>query len=305
MKQFSGWQALFLSFCSPALYRDVARNWTGIALLYLLAVISATSLFVAIQINNWTAQGIEQYINPICDQMPKLTIENGKASIDKPSPYKVSDPKTGRTIITFDTREGKADEALEQSTAVVTATCLIIRNPRIAKGLDITRNGGLSAHGSVIPSDDETKEEERLAALYKDHPEAFNTKNAKYDFSSIPQFSLDRTQLHDMAQFYKQWTWSLVAAFLIPIYFVFCLIQVLIYALFGLAMSRMLNVGLPYAALVRLSVIALTPVLLIDSVLKVRGLMFGYWWIVSVLITLGYLFFGVRSNKEVIPPPSA
>ena len=52
MRRFSGLHALVLSFFSPALYRDVALQWRGIGVLYLLlvATICAIPRLVMIQL---------------------------------------------------------------------------------------------------------------------------------------------------------------------------------------------------------------------------------------------------------------
>ncbi len=326
MKQFSGWQALFLSFCSPALYRDVARSWTGLGFLYLLAVISITSLFVSIQINNWVAQVIDQNVSPICEQMPKLSIDNGKATIDKTCPYKVTDPKTGRVIITFDTRDSEAvTENLSEGAIVVTSSKLIMVTPKgshaynnknITKDADATKTEAFDSEPKAKTAGTGTRR--ILSGAVKPSTATFsdpnmsnssdareiNTKDVNVDFSTVPHFSLDRSSLSDLAQFYKRWTWLFAFGLLMPMYFIFCLIQVLIYGLFGMAMSRMVKSELSYAALVRLSVVALTPVLLIDCALKVRGIFFSSWGPVALLITLAYLFFAVKANSQPAPAPS-
>lgn len=309
MKQFSGWQALFLSFSSPALYRDVARNWTGLGFLYLLAVLSITTLVVSVQINKWVSDAIDQNISPICDQMPKLSIENSTAAIDKPCPYKITDPKTGRVIVTFDTRNSEpASDALAESTAVVTSSQLVLVTPTAAPAGDKSneKNGLPATLNYALENTKDEKSKARLMQLYKEHPEAFTAQSLVFPFTSLPSFSLDQTGLHALAQFYKQWTWLLVFAMSMPVYFVFSVIVVLIEGLVGMAMSRMLNTELSYGALVRLSVVALTPVILLNRVLRVRASSISFWWQLAGLtaLALAYLFFAVKSNSAPSPTKS-
>ncbi len=82
----------------------------------------------------------------------------------------------------------------------------------------------------------------------------------------------------------------------VPLCFIFCILQSLLYALMGILITRLNKVELSYPALIRLSVMAMTPVLFIDSIIKVRGLDYAIWlvWpLVAFLITCGYLIFGI------------
>ena len=80
--------------------------------------------------------------------------------------------------------------------------------------------------------------------------------------------------------------------------FIFRAIQILIYALIGLAFANMLHVKLEYKTLMRLAAVALTPVLVLDLVLEFVPLRIPLWSVLGVLIGLGYLFFAIKSNAE-------
>jgi hypothetical protein len=49
MKHYGRLQAVYLSFFSGDLYRDVANNWTGIGLVYLLLLLAAAWLPSAVR----------------------------------------------------------------------------------------------------------------------------------------------------------------------------------------------------------------------------------------------------------------
>jgi hypothetical protein len=81
----------------------------------------------------------------------------------------------------------------------------------------------------------------------------------------------------------------------------------LIFAAVGLSFAAALRARLSYAALLRLTMLAMTPVLLIDTVMWVVGWQFSCWtWFVYPVITLGYLFYGVKATAAVVAeaPPS-
>src|SRR5688500_20251727 len=79
--QYSRFTALVLSFFSAALYRDVARRWRGIGLLYLLLLMFVTWLPVVIrwnlQMRAWSDGGAAQRRLAV---FPTITITSGVVS---------------------------------------------------------------------------------------------------------------------------------------------------------------------------------------------------------------------------------
>jgi hypothetical protein len=91
---------------------------------------------------------------------------------------------------------------------------------------------------------------------------------------------------------------------LVPFGFLFCVIQTLIYALIGKIFTSVMGVDLSYPSLIRLSSVCLTPVLLVDSILKVSAINVGLWWLCAIVIALGYLGFAVFSNSQQTAGPT-
>jgi hypothetical protein len=84
---------------------------------------------------------------------------------------------------------------------------------------------------------------------------------------------------------------------------------VLIYALIGLLFARMLNANLDYKTLMRLSAIALTPVLVLNLLFEFVPVHIPGWLLLGIMIELGYLFFAVKVNADAVvpeyqPPPA-
>ena len=102
--QFSRFTALVFSFFSAALYRDVARRWRGIGLLYLLLLMAVTWAPVVLKwhlrFHRWAHGGqAARYFQ----EFPSLTIEDGVVSIAEPQPHVWRDPDTGEVILVVDT----------------------------------------------------------------------------------------------------------------------------------------------------------------------------------------------------------
>mgnify|MGYP000550136054 FL=1 len=108
MKQLAAWQAPFYSFWSKSFYADVAKNWRGLAYGYLFALICFTWIFIAIRKQLDMNYLAEHDFYTLADQMPKVTIEKGVLSIDKPSPYTITN-RNDVPVITFDTSEKPID----------------------------------------------------------------------------------------------------------------------------------------------------------------------------------------------------
>ena len=80
--------------------------------------------------------------------------------------------------------------------------------------------------------------------------------------------------------------------------FVWRMIQALIYALLGLAMAAGLELKIEYEALIRLAVVAVTPAIIIKTIVNLSDFGLPWAWLWYFLIAMGYLFFALRSCHE-------
>jgi len=74
--------------------------------------------------------------------------------------------------------------------------------------------------------------------------------------------------------------------------------QALILALLGLVIAGRLGVHLSYASLVRLAVIALTPVILLNTMLTLFDASMPFWWLIAIAVALAYFYVAIRANAE-------
>ena len=80
--------------------------------------------------------------------------------------------------------------------------------------------------------------------------------------------------------------------------YLYRVVQAFLYAAIGLAFAGFVRVRLPYQTLLRLAIVAVTPVILLDTVLDVAGVSVPYWWLICFVLTMAYLFFGVKAASE-------
>jgi hypothetical protein len=103
MKLFSMLHSLYLSFFSPDLYRDVRTNWKGTGFLYLLLLLSLTWLPVMTKVHWVLSDAVRQDAPKYIAQVPKLAIQHGEVSIDRPVPFAIVVPDSGTPLLVIDT----------------------------------------------------------------------------------------------------------------------------------------------------------------------------------------------------------
>lgn len=103
MKQFNVFQALFMSFYSRRLYRDVATNWGGRTFGYLLLLLALAWVMSTFQIQQGVSQGYSQFSDTTVSQIPVLTINNGMLSTPENRPYIITAPDSKTNLVVIDT----------------------------------------------------------------------------------------------------------------------------------------------------------------------------------------------------------
>jgi hypothetical protein len=125
LRRYSYFHALILSFFSKSLYQDVGRKWRGTGLAYLLVILALVWIPTVIKGHLGLKAFVENDAPGITQQIPAITITNGKASTDAPLPHLIKDPKSGDTIAIIDTRQAAEPENSESIPLVLTQTKLV------------------------------------------------------------------------------------------------------------------------------------------------------------------------------------
>ena len=86
--------------------------------------------------------------------------------------------------------------------------------------------------------------------------------------------------------------------FALLISFVVHIVQVVLLAFLGGSFAKYFNIHLDFKTLVRLSVVAFTPAIMLETVHAVLDIQYPYSSFFSFLITGGYLFYAVVCNAE-------
>jgi hypothetical protein len=94
MRQFNFLQALYMSFYSRRLYRDVVANWGASGVLYLLFILALSWIPEVTSLQLKIHREFPPFITEFSQQVPVLDIKNGIISTPEDRPYliRVNDP---------------------------------------------------------------------------------------------------------------------------------------------------------------------------------------------------------------------
>ncbi len=124
-----------------------------------------------------------------------------------------------------------------------------------------------------------------------------------YDLSQINDLKLTREKIRSWLDTARKWLPFALYPFCWFGSFVYRIAQSLIYAVIGLIFVSVLKAGLQYQALIRLSVIAITPPVILETIRDLVGRKIPFWSLLCFLIAMGFLFFGMRANAKKPEPP--
>jgi|GEM_PF-1270488 Protein of unknown function (DUF1189). len=261
-RKFSPWRSVYLAFYSPKIYIDAARSWKGLGFQYLVLLLVCLWTITALNVQYIVGTYLDAYLIPLLEQIPELMITNGvmRMKSDKDVVY-VKDPRDGRILITFDLRPELVDTSKE----------------------------GLS----------EVKEPEQ-EGIYVYPRKAYYKSKSQFQ---LVEFSSSWESPYQPASFlpyltrFKNWIGVVVLAIFWLASFVLCAIQALIYGLIGKLIALMNKCPLTYQQIVRISVVALTPVLILDTLQKLIGMGLPAWTLLSIVVAIVYVYFGVKANS--------
>lgn len=124
----------------------------------------------------------------------------------------------------------------------------------------------------------------------------YQGRQASYIYGANTDFKLDKVPAYRAMQLAEAWSGLAVLGTLWLASFLFCALQVLVYALLGKLLAILNRRRLNYTQLVRLSVVAITPALIIDTIQRLLCAGIPAWTLTSIGLTIGYLIFGIRAN---------
>jgi hypothetical protein len=125
------------------------------------------------------------------------------------------------------------------------------------------------------------------------------------DLKGVKSFHLDGQWVQSKADWALAQYWTLWFPAAVVLSMLWRLVQMLLYGAIGLAIASSVRPPLGYAACVRLAALAITPVILIDTVLWVTGANLGCAWTIGALaLEIVLLVLMIRANDVPAAPGS-
>lgn len=126
-----------------------------------------------------------------------------------------------------------------------------------------------------------------------------------FDLSTVGDAVITREAIVAAADTTTRWLGWLAYPVGAVLMFLYRLVQALAYGLATLVLARTLGSGLTYAAAVRVTAVALTPVMVLGLLQEVTGIGIPAWWIVALATTFIYIYFGIRGVVDEGPEQPA
>lgn len=246
-------RTLYLAFYSKDAYIRATREWRGVGFGYLFVMILISTICIGIWVHMWANVIILQVEKVFLPQMPKITLKDGRMTIDKELPYVIT--VEGNPIIRFDnTTEQSADSA---------------------------------EFAPIVFGESE------FAHYVRDKGRA-----KSWIYEKVWTLVLDPLGVAKHIKFLKTWLGLIVAGVLLPIHFAWVASQTLILGAIGRVYTATMSFYLSYSKLVRISVVAVTPGVVLGTLLIVANQFFQLWLGIYGIMAAVYLFYGVYSNKH-------
>lgn len=118
-----------------------------------------------------------------------------------------------------------------------------------------------------------------------------------YDLSNVKAFAVDSERITGWLHIGRKFLAVVLYPFALLSSYVYRIIQALIYAAIGLVFASFCKTTLSYASLIRLAVVAVTPSIIVGTILGLAEISIPYYlYLVAALV---YLFFAVKSISDI------
>lgn len=263
MKKINFVAAVGLSFGSKKLYREVGKSWGGRIFGYLILLELFCWVFLAAEMHQSLNAWVDAKAPAVIDQIPTITIENGKVRTDVEEPYFIRNPwePDARPMFIIDTT-GTYTELGDHAEA------------------------GLLTKDRAYVRQSSSLNEVRM-----------------YDLSTVQNFTLNaeiaRSWMDRVAGlvFWVMLPLCTIGAFL------WRLLLGLWYGLLGLIINGFLAEKSDFGTIYRTALMAMTPAILLGLVKSLTDVHIPFFWFISFLVAMGFLIFGLRAQSTDKPEP--
>lgn len=131
-----------------------------------------------------------------------------------------------------------------------------------------------------------------------------NNKTNTFTFKDFKDFTINQTKLTQWVDWLAGYALYVLTPFIIIGSFVRHLLYVLLYGLLGMIFASMFQLKLSYESLLRLSVVALTPSMIVSALMQASQTASGLNTLEAFALTALYLFIGIKFCADKIDTTS-
>lgn len=150
----------------------------------------------------------------------------------------------------------------------------------------------------------------KYKSLENSHAGFLLTKNAlfyqsdsklgkSHQFDSDLNLEIHPVQINKTLDVFIKWSWLLFFPILVLGSLLYRIIEAALYAIIGEIFAHIVRAPLTYGQLFKLSILAMTPAILVSTVLDWFSFSFNHLWLFYFVLSMVYLFFGIRACKKI------
>ena len=119
-----------------------------------------------------------------------------------------------------------------------------------------------------------------------------------FALSEIEDFRIDKDAIYGWLRIVQKWLAVIFFPFFVLGSFVYRLVQVMIYGIIGMLFASILKTDIEFQSLISIAIMAITPVVILDTLMGPPGLSAVFWRFLCFLISMGFLFYGIKANSN-------
>lgn len=169
----------------------------------------------------------------------------------------------------------------------------IIIDPDTQKPFAVIDTSGKYQDFTTVPSD--TVVLVRKDAVIYQYKKEVKTQKIPNDLNMTLKPDHVKTTLISIGS----WLWILILPITLLASFIYRLVQSLVYAVIGEIFAALSNIKINYSEMLKMTMITLTPVIVLDTILDFLHISFPLQWLMYFGISMAYLIFALRANKNV------
>lgn len=116
--------------------------------------------------------------------------------------------------------------------------------------------------------------------------------------SSTIELDIKPVELQQSIGFGINWMWVFFLPILIGLSFIYRVVVGALYAVVGKLFAVIAEIPLTYGQILKISILAMTPAIILSTGLSWFSITFYHEWLVYFVLTVAYLIFGINANKK-------